>query len=130
LQSFRAWQQHAEVERAGEPALVQPVPPLHDLAVVIRNGRIWGAGVQLPLAEEGTVPSSLGARHRAAAGVTLDNDCIAVVVSEENGGIRIAESGKLSEPIPPKEFRDALLRRLSAQTPGFVFDRRGEGTPS
>ena len=120
----------AKVSATALQSIFWPNSPLHDLAVVIRNGRIWGAGVQLPLAEEGTVPSSLGARHRAAAGVTLDNDCIAVVVSEENGGSRIAESGKLSEPIPPKEFRDALLRRLSAQTPGFVFDRRGEGTPS
>jgi diadenylate cyclase len=120
----------AKVSATALQSIFWPNSPLHDLAVVIRNGRIWGAGVQLPLAEEGSVPSSLGARHRAAAGVTLDNDCIAVVVSEENGGIRIAESGKLSEPIPPKEFRDALLRRLSAQTPGFVFDRRGEGTPS
>ena len=75
-------------------------------------------------------PRAVLRRHRAAVGVTLDNDCIAVVVSEETGGIRIAESGRLSDPIPPKEFRDALLRRLSAQTPGFVFDRRGEGAPA
>jgi diadenylate cyclase len=103
-----------------------PNSPLHDLAVVIRNGRIWGAGVQLPLAEEGTVPSSLGARHRAAVGVTADNDCIALVVSEENGGIRIAEAGKLSDQIPPKSLQEELLRRISAQSPGFVYDRRGE----
>ncbi len=107
-----------------------PNSPLHDLAVVIRHGRVLGAGVQLPLAEEGSIPSSLGSRHRAAVGVTLDNDCLAVVVSEENGGIRIAESGKLSEPIPSKSLREELLRRLSAQQPGFVFDRRGEGTPA
>lgn len=105
-----------------------PNSPLHDLAVVIRNGRIWGAGVQLPLAEEGTVPSSLGARHRAAVGVTADNDCIAIVVSEENGGIRIAETGRLSEQIPHKALREELLRRIAAQNPGFVFDRRGEAT--
>ncbi|MEI7878471.1 MAG: diadenylate cyclase [Planctomycetota bacterium] len=107
-----------------------PNSPLHDLAVVIRNGRIWGAGVQLPLAEEGSVANTLGSRHRAAVGVTLDNDCLAVVVSEETGGIRIAESGKLSEPISTKLLREELLRRLSAQQPGFVFDRRGEGSPA
>jgi len=51
-------------------------------------------------------------------------------VSEENGGIRIAESGRLSEPIEGSDLRDELLRRLSAQPPGFVFDRRGEGAPA
>ena len=107
-----------------------PNSPLHDLAVVIRNGRIWGAGVQLPLAEEGSLPSILGARHRAAVGVTHDNDCLAIVVSEENGGIRIAESARLSEPIDGASLRDELLRRLSVQAPGFVVDRRGEGAPS
>jgi diadenylate cyclase len=91
-----------------------PNSPLHDLAVVVRNGRIWGAGVQLPLAEEGTVPATLGARHRAAVGVTTDNDCLAVVVSEETGAIRIAEAGGLSEPMSPDALRDELERRLAA----------------
>lgn len=104
-----------------------PNSPLHDLAVVIRNGRVWGAGVQLPLAEEGSVPSTLGARHRAAAGVTADNDCIAVVVSEENGGIRIAESGRLSEPLSADELREELVQRLSAQPVGFTSERRANG---
>ncbi|MFO0000396.1 MAG: diadenylate cyclase, partial [bacterium] len=81
---------------------------------------MWGAGVQLPLAEEGSLPSALGARHRAAVGDTNDTDCLAIVVREENGGIRIAESGRLSEPIEGSDFRDELLRRLSAQPPGFV----------
>ena len=117
----------AKVSSTALESVFWPNSPLHDLAVVIRNGRIWGAGVQLPLAEEGSLPSNLGARHRAAVGVTHDNDCLAIVVSEENGGIRIAESGRLSEPIEGSDFRDELLRRLSAQPPGFVFDRRGEG---
>jgi diadenylate cyclase len=106
-----------------------PNSPLHDLAVVIRNGRVWGAGVQLPLAEEGSLPKELGSRHRAAVGVTTDNDCIAVVVSEETGSIRIAESGKLSDPIPSRQLREELLGRLAAQAPGFVSDRRGEASP-
>jgi hypothetical protein len=54
---------------------------------------------------------------------------LAVVVSEETGGIRIAESGKLSEPIPARQLREELLSRLAAQAPGFVVDRRGEAAP-
>lgn len=120
----------AKVSATALESIFWPNSPLHDLAVVIRNGRIWGAGVQLPLAEEGSLPSILGARHRAAVGVTHDNDCLAIVVSEENGGIRIAESARLSEPIDGTALRDELLRRLSVQAPGFVVDRRGEGAPS
>ena len=121
----------AKVSATALESIFWPNSPLHDLAVVIRNGRIWGAGVQLPLAEEGAVPSSLGARHRAAVGVTLDNDCLAIVVSEENGGIRIAEGGKLSEPIAsPKLLEDELLQRISRQGAGFIVDRRGEGAPA
>lgn len=120
----------AKVSATALESIFWPNSPLHDLAVVIRNGRIWGAGVQLPLAEEGSLPSILGARHRAAVGVTHDNDCLAIVVSEENGGIRIAESARLSEPIDGASLRDELLRRLSVQAPGFVVDRRGEGAPS
>jgi len=121
----------AKVSATALQSIFWPNSPLHDLAVVIRNGRIWGAGVQLPLAEEGAVPSSLGARHRAAVGVTLDNDCLAIVVSEENGGIRIAEGGKLSEPIAsPKLLEDELLQRISRQGAGFIVDRRGEGAPA
>jgi len=120
----------AKVSATALESIFWPNSPLHDLAVVIRNGRIWGAGVQLPMAEEGSLPSILGARHRAAVGVTHDNDCLAIVVSEENGGIRIAESARLSEPIDAAALRDELLRRLSVQAPGFVVDRRGEGAPS
>jgi diadenylate cyclase len=118
----------AKVSATALESIFWPNSPLHDLAVVIRNGRIWGAGVQLPLAEEGSIPSLFGARHRAAVGVTQDNDCLAVVVSEENGQIRIAEGYRLSEPIANDDLRDELLRRLSIQPPGFVFDRRGAGS--
>ncbi len=85
-----------------------PNNPLHDLATVIRGGRIWCAGMQLPLAEEGSVPSQLGARHRAGLGATVDTDCVVVIVSEETGSIRIAHRGQLSGPIA----RDAVKEKL------------------
>lgn len=98
-----------------------PNSPLHDLALVIRGGRVWGAGVQLPLAEDGDVPSHLGSRHRAALGVTAESDCLVVVVSEETGQIRIAEAGALSEPVLRDELRRELERRLS-QSSALVDD--------
>jgi len=55
----------------------------------------------------------LGARHPAAMGATLESDCVVVVVSEENGLIRFAERGELSQPIQFDEFAVGLRRRLS-----------------
>jgi len=98
-----------------------PNSPLHDLALVIRNGRIWGAGVQLPLADGEGLPKSLGARHRAALGATLESDCVVVVVSEETGLIRVAEAGSLSAPIARDEVESELLARL-ARTGAIVDD--------
>ena len=93
-------------------AIFYPNNPLHDLAVVVREDRIVAAKVQLPLAPSGLVPSQLGSRHRAAVGVTLDSDCVVVVVSEENGRVRIAEDGELSPPIPRENLAAELVDRL------------------
>ena len=93
-----------------------PNSPLHDLALVLRGGRVWGAGVQLPLAEGTDLPAQLGSRHRAAIGVTEESDCIVVVVSEETGQIRIAEGGTLSSPVPRDAVGDELERRLKEST--------------
>ena len=113
-------------------AIFYPNNPLHDLAVVIRGERIAAAKVQLPLAPPGLVPSQLGSRHRAAVGVTLDSDCVVIVVSEENGRIRFAENGELSQPVARDRVAEELARRLEvrlesttevAATPSKADDR-------
>jgi diadenylate cyclase len=68
--------------------------PLHDGAVIIRDGRIAAAAAVLPLASD-LRDRNLGTRHRAAVGVTETSDAIAVVVSEETGVISIAVNGRL-----------------------------------
>ncbi|HZW08453.1 MAG TPA: diadenylate cyclase CdaA [Phycisphaerales bacterium] len=95
-----------------------PGTALHDLAVVIRGRVIHAAGVQLPLADPVDIPDrSLGSRHRAAVGVTKECDAIVVVVSEETGGIRVAERGRLSNPLSLDELRAELSRRLGETPP-------------
>ncbi|MEM9065466.1 MAG: diadenylate cyclase CdaA [Planctomycetota bacterium] len=93
-----------------------PGSALHDLAVVIKGGVVHAAGVQLPMAEPEEMPDpSLGARHRAAVGLTKECDALVVVVSEESGKIRVAEYGRLGEPVDPDELADRLssaLRRI------------------
>ncbi|MHC4217165.1 MAG: diadenylate cyclase [Planctomycetota bacterium] len=95
-----------------------PNSPLHDLGVVIRGDRILAANVQFPLAEEGSVSRLHGSRHRAAVGITLESDCIAVVVSEETGAIALVEQGIVQKNVPPARFRELLLRRLEGPPGG------------
>jgi len=94
-----------------------PNSPLHDLALVVRGGRIAAAGVQLPLADGAELPSAFGARHRAALGVSEESDALVVVVSEETGQVRLAEGGALSAPIAADELEQALESRLSRALP-------------
>jgi diadenylate cyclase len=95
-----------------------PGTALHDLAVVVKGHVLHAAGVQLPLADPDDMPDTrLGSRHRAAVGLTKECDALVVVVSEETGQIRLAESGKLSQAMNPEELRSELLRRLRAVTP-------------
>jgi diadenylate cyclase len=94
-----------------------PNCPLHDLGVVIRGDRIVAASVQFPLAEEGILPVEYGSRHRAAVGLSLESDCIVVIVSEETGSIGIAEHGRLDTGIPREKLQAELSRRMHAQPP-------------
>lgn len=121
----------AQVDARLIQAIFWPNSPLHDLAVVVRGDRLAAANVQLPLAPAGAVPSRLGSRHRAAVGVTLESDCLVVVVSEETGTIRIAVAGELSAPIPRDKFEKDLAHRLSlppedSRTPPTSKESTGE----
>lgn len=90
-----------------------PGSALHDLAVLIRGRVVQAAGVQLPMAEPGEMPDAhLGARHRAALGLSKECDALVLVVSEETGAIRIAERGILIGPIEHKDLGDVLLTKL------------------
>lgn len=87
-----------------------PNSPLHDMAVVIRNDRVMAAGCVLPLAQE--LPESernLGTRHRAGLGITEQTDAISIIVSEETGGISIAEDGHLTHFADDRRLRQYLL---------------------
>jgi diadenylate cyclase len=89
-----------------------PNSPLHDLGVVIRGDRILAAGVQFPMAEEGALPGKYGARHRAGVGLTIDSDCLVIIVSEETGGISLVEHGQMTPSIAPAALREHLSQRL------------------
>lgn len=73
-----------------------PKSPLHDGAVIIRDGRVYAAGCILPLTQSTAFSSKLGTRHRAAIGMTENSDAIVLIVSEETGIISIAHNGNIT----------------------------------
>jgi diadenylate cyclase len=89
-----------------------PGSPLHDLGLVVRQGRILAAGCQFPLAESSSVERSLGSRHRAAIGLSQESDAVVIVVSEETGTISVAIDGRLRRGLECDELRVCLLTEL------------------
>jgi len=89
-----------------------PNSPLHDLGVVVSQGRVAYAGVQFPLADAGELERELGSRHRAAVGLSQDTDAVILVVSEETGDVSIAERGTLIRKLTPEGLRGLLTELL------------------
>ena len=83
--------------------------PLHDGAVIIRNGKIAAAGCVLPLTGDNNLSPDLGTRHRAGIGMSEQSDAVVVIVSEETGSISIAVDGMLKRRLSRETF-EAILR--------------------
>jgi len=92
-----------------------PGSALHDLGVIIQKGRITAAGCQFPFGDTEGIDRSIGSRHRAAIGLSLDSDAVVVVVSEETGTISISENGRLYRHIPPDALFTTLRRHLASK---------------
>ena len=82
--------------------------PMHDGAVIITGDKVMAARCILPVIENEAFPSHLGMRHRAAAGITENTDCIAIIVSEERGKISIAKKGELEIDLNSEQLKDTL----------------------
>src|SRR5574339_336766 len=88
--------------------IFQPGSPLHDGAVIVQGDRIAAAACFLPLSINPRLNREFGSRHRAAIGVTEENDAVAVIVSEETGRISIVEDGDLEYDIDGERLRERL----------------------
>jgi diadenylate cyclase len=104
---------HADISQELLLTIFAPASPLHDGAVIVHEGRVAAAGCFLPLAEQPQGQARLGARHRAALGLSEQTDAVVLVVSEQTGTITIARGGKLSRPIDDEQ---RLIRMLLAIT--------------
>lgn len=99
---------HAKVSKELVENIFFPKSPLHDGAMVIRDGEIYAAGCILPLTKK-TVSTALGTRHRAGIGLTEQSDAIVVIVSEETGFISVVQKGVLQRDISDGDLRDILM---------------------
>jgi diadenylate cyclase len=99
-------------------SIFNPASPLHDGAVVIREGRVAAAGYFMPLSADTQLPDEFGTRHRAAIGLTEDVDAVVLVVSEERGEISLARDGKLQRGISTSDLSDQLYVLLGSEELG------------
>lgn len=92
--------------------------PMHDGAVIVRGGRVAGAGCMLPLSTNVNLSRDLGMRHRAGIGMSENSDAVVAIVSEETGSISVAVGGMLKRHLAP-ETLERLLRKelLPEETP-------------
>ena len=104
------------VDAAPSPELLKNIffknSPLHDGALIMREGRIYAAGCVLPLSGSQNLSRDLGTRHRAAVGMSESSDSVLVVVSEETGAISVAIGGMLKRHLSPEVLRKVLEAEL------------------
>jgi len=100
--------------------IFEPNTPLHDGAVVLREGRVVAAACILALSEDRGISRELGTRHRAALGISESTDAIALIVSEETGIISMARGGKLTRHLDAHSLEQLLF-------PIFVDEPLGSG---
>lgn len=95
-----------------------PNSPLHDGAVIIRDGRVLAAGCILPLTQNTNISSELGTRHRASIGVSEQSDAVVVVVSEETGKVSVVNKGVMERDISDGVLIEYLTSYFNPSTSG------------
>ena len=102
-------------------SIFDPHTPTHDGAVIITGDRIASCGSLFPLTQMTDLPTSVGTRHRAAIGLTEENDAVCIVVSEETGNISVSVFGKLTKALDPEDLKQILEGLLKPAENKNVF---------
>jgi uncharacterized protein (TIGR00159 family) len=103
-----------------------PGAPLHDGAVIVREGKVAAAACFLPLTRQTDLPIELGTRHRAALGISDETDAVAIVVSEETGRISAAHNGEITLDLDSRELRNYLYKHLVREPRGEMSEPKVE----
>jgi diadenylate cyclase len=98
-------------------AIFQPTSPLHDGAVIVQGDHVAAAACFLPLTVNPRLSRDLGSRHRAALGVTEENDSVAIVVSEETGSVSLVLDGAIERHIDVERLRARLTSLVTLRRP-------------
>jgi diadenylate cyclase len=98
-------------------SIFQPSSPLHDGAVIVQEDRIAAAACFLPLTVNPKLGKELGSRHRAAIGLTEENDAIALVVSEETGSVSVVSDGQIERGLDGDTLRTRLRSMVLQRKP-------------
>ena len=96
-------------------SIFQQDSPLHDGAVIVQQDRVAAAGCFLPLTVAPELSRMLGTRHRAAIGLTEENDAVAIVVSEETGIVSLTLDGRIERELSADQLRMRLQQLLRRQ---------------
>ena len=86
--------------------------PLHDGAMIIRDGKVYAASCILPLTDNLQIGRELGTRHRAGVGMSEESDAVVIILSEETGMISIAEAGELKRNFTGEMLKKTLADRI------------------
>ena len=98
--------------------------PMHDGAVIIRHGRLLGAGCMLPLSKNVNLSRDRGMRHRAGIGMSENSDAVVIIVSEETGSISVAIGGMLRRHLMPETLENILRNELMPQDESGQSEKR------
>ena len=102
----------AEVTKELLTTIFWPGSAMHDMGVIISQGRVSAAVVQFPLTDSEELDSALGSRHRAAVGLSQETDALVLVVSEETGTISVVQHGTMQRGPAPEKLRQILRTQL------------------
>jgi diadenylate cyclase len=115
-------------------SIFHPKSALHDGGVIMRSGRIAAAACIFPVSQRETLDRSLGLRHRAGLGLTEESDAIAIVVSEETGGISICHRRRIERGFSPEAFAkrigEILLQGAYEETDSAELGREVDIPPA
>ena len=101
--------------------------PLHDGAMIIREGRIHACGCFLPLTGNPNLPKEYGTRHRAGLGISEISDAFVVIVSEETGDISVAKNGEIDKGIALKALRHRMTNEFMPRRDKKKGKKEGSG---
>src|SRR5262249_7212869 len=97
-------------------SIFAPTSPLHDGALIIRNGRIFSAGNFLPLSKKPVLDKNMGTRHRAAFGFAEQTDASIIIISEENRTISVVQGEQFKNNLDQVKLRKYLYDELGVKS--------------